>query len=137
MRRLWGQVNRAARTAYRRLASRAPRSAAALKRLLFPLLIAANRRLLRQDYPALFAPAATDRLRGRFQTRLNEAEPLVSIVVPNFNHGRFLRQRLDSIAAQGWGRREVILLDDASTAATVAAYRDLYRRAADGARGAA
>lgn len=132
MRGLWGRVNRGARAGYRRLASRAPRTAAALKRALFPVLIAANRRLLRQDYPALFAPAATDRLRGRFQTRLTPGQPLVSVVVPNFNHGRFLRQRLDSIAAQTYGRREVILLDDASTDGSDAILREFA--AATGAR---
>jgi len=41
--------------------------------------------------------------------------PLVSIIVPNFNHARFLKQRLDSIVQQTFQNFEVILLDDAST----------------------
>ena len=39
----------------------------------------------------------------------------VSIVVPNYNHGRFLRQRIDSILAQTLQDFELILLDDCSS----------------------
>lgn len=41
--------------------------------------------------------------------------PLVSVVVPNFNHARFLPQRLESILAQTFSDFEVIILDDGST----------------------
>ncbi len=41
--------------------------------------------------------------------------PLVSVVVPNYNHAPFLGARLDSILAQSVRDIEVILLDDAST----------------------
>jgi glycosyltransferase involved in cell wall biosynthesis len=41
--------------------------------------------------------------------------PKVSIVVPNYNHARFLRRRLDSILAQTFQDFELILLDDCST----------------------
>ncbi len=40
--------------------------------------------------------------------------PLVSVIVPNFRHERFLRRRLDSIYGQTYDNFEVILLDDAS-----------------------
>jgi glycosyltransferase involved in cell wall biosynthesis len=39
----------------------------------------------------------------------------VTIIVPNFNHARFLSQRLDSILAQTFKDYELIVLDDAST----------------------
>lgn len=42
-------------------------------------------------------------------------QPLVSIIVPNYNHARFLRQRIDSILRQEYTNYELILLDDAST----------------------
>ncbi len=45
----------------------------------------------------------------------NEQSPLVSVVVPNYNHARFLPQRLESIAAQTFRDFELIVLDDAST----------------------
>jgi glycosyltransferase involved in cell wall biosynthesis len=41
--------------------------------------------------------------------------PKVSVVVPNYNHALYLRQRLDSIINQEFQDFEVIILDDAST----------------------
>lgn len=40
--------------------------------------------------------------------------PLVSVIVPNYNHARYLRQRLDSVFNQTYKNFEVILLDDLS-----------------------
>ena len=42
-------------------------------------------------------------------------QPLISIIVPNFNHEKYLSLRLDSIYSQTYQNFEVILLDDAST----------------------
>jgi glycosyltransferase involved in cell wall biosynthesis len=39
----------------------------------------------------------------------------VSVIVPNYNHGQFLRQRMETILAQTYRDFELILLDDAST----------------------
>ena len=44
--------------------------------------------------------------------------PKVSVIVPNYNHERFLRQRLDSIYSQTYQNIEVILLDDHSSDAS-------------------
>lgn len=44
-----------------------------------------------------------------------EESPLVSIVVPCYNHAEFLRKRLDTIYNQTYSNYEVILLDDHST----------------------
>ncbi len=41
--------------------------------------------------------------------------PKISIIVPNYNHATFLKERLDSIFNQTVQDFEVILLDDAST----------------------
>jgi glycosyltransferase involved in cell wall biosynthesis len=41
--------------------------------------------------------------------------PKVSVIVPNYNHAAYLRQRLDSIINQKFQDFEVIVLDDAST----------------------
>lgn len=42
-------------------------------------------------------------------------EPLVSIIVNNFNYGRFLRDAIDSALNQDYPRSEVIVVDDGST----------------------
>ncbi len=42
-------------------------------------------------------------------------KPGVSIIVPNYNHARYLPQRLDSIFGQTYQDFEVILLDDSSS----------------------
>jgi glycosyltransferase involved in cell wall biosynthesis len=41
--------------------------------------------------------------------------PKVSVVIPSYNHGRYLTQRMDSIFAQTYRDLETIVLDDAST----------------------
>ena len=41
--------------------------------------------------------------------------PLVTIIIPNYNHSIFLNERLDSVFNQTYQDFEVILLDDAST----------------------
>ena len=50
----------------------------------------------------------------RFQA-MKGIEPKVSVIVPNFNHAKYLRQRLNSIYGQTYKNIEVILLDDGST----------------------
>ncbi|MCC9168233.1 glycosyltransferase family 2 protein [Pontibacter harenae] len=41
--------------------------------------------------------------------------PKVSVIIPNYNHARFLEQRIDSVLAQSFKDYEVIILDDCST----------------------
>jgi glycosyltransferase involved in cell wall biosynthesis len=40
---------------------------------------------------------------------------LVSVIIPNYNHSSFLRQRIDSILRQEWQDFELIILDDNSS----------------------
>jgi len=69
-------------------------------------------------------PAAkADAARSRAETA-----PLVSVVVPNFNHRRFLQERLESIFAQTYPNLEIIFLDDGSTDGSLDYVRSLRSR---------
>jgi glycosyltransferase involved in cell wall biosynthesis len=48
-------------------------------------------------------------------------QPLVSIVVPSYNHADFVRGCLESVAAQSYRRLELCVIDDASRDGSVAA----------------
>ena len=60
--------------------------------------------------------------------------PLVSVIVPNFNHAPFLPQRLETIYNQTYKNFEVILLDDASTDNSRDILNDFQARHADNTR---
>lgn len=50
----------------------------------------------------------------RCDLRVHKENVLVSVIVPNYNHAPYLRERLDSIYQQTYQNFEVILLDDCS-----------------------
>lgn len=53
--------------------------------------------------------------------------PLISVVIPSFNHGHLIGRALDSVLAQRWDRLEVIVVDNHSnddTDQVVASFND-------------
>ena len=50
-----------------------------------------------------------------YYARAVGADLLVSAIVPNFNHARFLEERIASIEGQTYPHLEIVILDDAST----------------------
>ncbi|CAA9282569.1 MAG: Glycosyltransferase [uncultured Cytophagales bacterium] len=52
--------------------------------------------------------------------------PLVSVIIPNYNHARFLERRIESVLGQTFTDMEVILLDDCSSDGS-AAILEKYR----------
>lgn len=43
------------------------------------------------------------------------ADPMVSVIIPNFNYSQYLREAIDSVIAQTYGHIEIIVVDDGST----------------------
>ena len=58
---------------------------------------------------------------------INRKKDLVSVVIPAYNHEKFIGETLDSVLNQSHSHLEVIVIDDGSTDATatiVKSYRD-------------
>lgn len=57
------------------------------------------------------------------------ARPLVSIVIPSYNQGKYIRETIDSIVAQDYRPIEVLVIDGASTDETLDVLRSYGDRA--------
>lgn len=117
-------LNRASQVTHQRLKRSHPRTAEFLRRSLQPLLIRANLKLLGQhSVPASPGRAVSPpgSAAGHFSFGYQQPRayppyrPLVSVIVPNYNHAPYLAQRLESIFAQTYENYEVLLLDDCSS----------------------
>ena len=130
--RAWRRLNQAARLGYRRLAARNPELASRIRWRLWPILQAGNRRLLGMNHVPLNSSSARE-LQHHFQRPgpTGSHAPLVSVIVPNYNHAQYLRQRLDSIFGQSYRNFEVILLDDCSQDESRAILKEYATRFAD------
>lgn len=52
---------------------------------------------------------------NQFVILVTKMDPVVSVIIPNYNHAPFLRERIESVLAQQYQGFEVIILDDYST----------------------
>ena len=52
--------------------------------------------------------------------------PLISVLIPSYNYGRFIEQSVDSVLAQTYENFEVIVTDNRSTDATMQMLRERY-----------
>ena len=75
-----------------------------------------------------YADYAADLLRLAVPPTHPVSVPTVSVIVPNYNYARHLRQRLESIWAQTVPVDELIILDDASTDGSAALIAELARK---------
>ncbi|MBI3796936.1 MAG: glycosyltransferase [Deltaproteobacteria bacterium] len=70
--------------------------------------------------------------RGEEQAKRETAQPLVSIVIPAYNHAAYLAETIASVLRQSYPHWELIIIDDGSTDATpeiIRRYRDPRIRA--------
>jgi glycosyltransferase involved in cell wall biosynthesis/predicted nucleic acid-binding Zn-ribbon protein len=116
----WLAVNRIAQRSYRAVAKHNPKLASKLKKTLWPALMLGNRIVLKSNYlPMNLQERAIKGPIKRLDFQRPRATlsyaPLVSIIVPNYNHAPYLTKRLESIYAQTYGNVEVLLMDDCST----------------------
>jgi glycosyltransferase involved in cell wall biosynthesis len=44
-----------------------------------------------------------------------QREPVISVVLPNYNHGRYIKRAIDALLAQDFTPDEILVVDDAST----------------------
>src|SRR5688572_23386199 len=65
----------------------------------------------------------------RYASSVDWMPPLVSIIVPSYNQGRYIRETLDSIFEQGYRPMEVIVMDGGSTDETVSILESFDSRA--------
>jgi glycosyltransferase involved in cell wall biosynthesis len=44
-----------------------------------------------------------------------KTKPMVSVIIPSYNYGHFVREAIDSVQAQTYSHHEIIVVDDGST----------------------
>lgn len=70
-------------------------------------------------------------LYGEIPPHVSGFLPKVSVIVPNYNHAKYLPERLESIYGQTYGNFEVILLDDCSCDESRSILQDYAKRFPD------
>jgi len=80
----------------------------------------AKLRVLAYDWarPAHALRSALERV-SHNPVEFEQRQPLVSIVMPTRNHGHFIRESIDSVLDQNYGKIELLVMDGASTDNTV------------------
>jgi Glycosyl transferase family 2 len=64
---------------------------------------------------------------GNGESAHHSCLPLVSIIIVNYNYGRYLREGFDSVAAQTYPNIECIIVDNASTDESAVVLREIER----------
>jgi glycosyltransferase involved in cell wall biosynthesis len=126
----WVQFRLKAILIYHRMSLRQPAVAWTIRRLVRPFFRAVNR-LFSVGPKDMHESVSPDLLAPMLYQQEEESDsyaPLISVIVPNFNHAPYLELRLESIFSQTYQNFEVILLDDASTDASAEVLRRFHQR---------
>ncbi len=133
----WMAFRALLRSAFLQLNQRSPRVASFLKTFLRPAVRLTERYILRLKHDPFITGGrswvSSNDICTRYQqyTVNPEYQPLVTVIVPNYNHESFLRQRLESIYSQSYQNYEVILLDDCSSDKSVTVLQEFHKRYPD------
>jgi glycosyltransferase involved in cell wall biosynthesis len=126
----WVQLRLKAILVYHRMSLRHPAIAWTIRRLVRPFFRFANRLFSvgPRDMHQSVSPDILQPMRYQQQEESENFAPLVSVIVPNYNHAAYLELRLESIFSQTYQNFEVILLDDASTDESAKVLRSFHQR---------
>ena len=130
MARNWVQFRLKAILIYHRMSLRHPALAWTLRRLVRPFFRLSNK-LFSVTPRDMHTPADAGLLSPMLYQQREASEgfaPLISVIVPNYNHAPYLELRLESIFSQTYDNYEVILLDDASTDDSAQVLRRFHER---------
>ena len=58
------------------------------------------------------------------QKHYSESSPLFSILIANYNNGKYIKETLDSVYAQDYTNWEIVIVDDASTDESKEVYKE-------------
>lgn len=128
--RNWVQFRLKAILVYHRMSLRHPGVAWTIRRLVRPAFRLANR-IFAVGPRDMHVPVNSELLSPMLYQQQEASDtfsPLISVIVPNYNHADYLELRLDSIFSQTYENYEVILLDDASTDASAEVLRRFHQR---------
>lgn len=133
----WMAFRALLRSSFLHLNQRSPRVASFLKTLFRPTVRLIERYILRLKHDPFITGVQSGGSSNDIYTRYqryavnSEYQPLVTVIVPNYNHESFLRQRLESIYLQSYQNYEVILLDDCSSDKSVTVLQEFNKRYPD------
>ncbi|RLQ23693.1 glycosyltransferase [Seongchinamella sediminis] len=129
----WVQLRLKAILVYHRMSLRHPGVAWIIRRLVRPVFRLANRLfgVTPRDMHSPHDSGLSTPMLYQQREASDDFAPLVSVIVPNYNHADYLELRLESIFSQSYDNFEVILLDDASTDASAAVLRRFHQRYPD------
>jgi glycosyltransferase involved in cell wall biosynthesis len=77
------------------------------------------------EVEAVRASGSSDSLESE---RHGAARPSISVILPNYNHGKWLRRAVEAIVAQAVSSMEILLIDDGSTDNSHEVIADLCRK---------